>query len=144
MHSHVERLVATLAIAAFLQAGCYNTYRISKGELEKLESGVEQKQVVKVKSTGGEDVPVSTANALNVVSNDGEKHRVTPFHFMMSEDQIVSPEYDLLLSTDDVEGAQVREFSTWKTVGMIAGVTLGTIGTFVGIGLLAPEGEGFN
>ncbi|MFW6053183.1 MAG: hypothetical protein ACOC9J_00045 [Persicimonas sp.] len=68
---------------------------------------------------------------------------MTPFNFMMSEQQIVSPEYDLLLSLDEVDGGEVREFSTWKTVGAIAGVSAVAVGTIVGITLVAPEPKGF-
>jgi hypothetical protein len=193
-----KRLIALLAIASFSQVACYNTYFIDKGELEKLESEVEQKEVVVVygdcadtatasnsegsegtayksleldgsmwaqaegdeaatasDATGAREteektgrpgcqrVPVSTANPVNVVTKNGETFRVTPFNFMMSEQQIVSPEYDLLLSLDQVEGGEVRQFSTWKTVGTIVGVSAVAIGTFVGISVLAPEGDGF-
>jgi hypothetical protein len=93
--------------------------------------------------TGCERVPVSTANSVNVVSTSGESFRVTPFNFMMSEQQIVSPEYDLLMGLNQVKGAEVREFSTWKTVATIVGVSAVAVGTFVGISLLAPEGKGF-
>ena len=43
-----KRLIALLAIASFSQVACYNTYFIDKSELEKLESDVEQKEVVVV------------------------------------------------------------------------------------------------
>jgi hypothetical protein len=181
------RLVALITLVAFGQFACYNTYFISKDELEKLESGVETKEVVEVsadckgatasrsgeldgtrwaqaangatknkKATdaassnsestskpGCKKVPVSTSNAINVVSNGGEEFRVTPFNFRMSKKQLVSPEYDLLLSLDRVEGAQVRQFSTWKTIGTIVGVSAATIGMFVGISVLAPESDNF-
>ncbi len=87
-------------------------------------------------------VEVSTANALQVVTNEG-KARVTPFNFIMSGGQLVSPEYDLLVPLQQVEGARVREFSTFKTVGMILGVSAVAIGTFVGISLLAEPAGGF-
>src|SRR5690554_6831423 len=150
-----KRLIAVATVAAFSQFACYNTYFIQKPELQKLESQVEQKEVVVVygdcntaasasntavqmdgtmwaeaaapaddaaapaetgetasdaTSTVGSDapveragctrVPVSTANAVNVVSTEGETFRVTPFNFMMSDQQIVSPEYDLLMNLD--------------------------------------------
>lgn len=98
----------------------------------------EQKQGESVPA-GCSEVPVSTGNALNVVLDNGERRRVTPFNFMMSEQQLVAPEYDLLVSIDRVKGAEVREFSTWKTIGMIAGVSAVTIGTFVGISLTSEE-----
>lgn len=191
MTSTVNRLVAAITIAAFMQAGCYNSYFISKDELEKLESGVEIKEVVTVQgdcpsvktasdsATDGEEtaaksdegnaqddgdtmadgkeaksdatskgskgkagctaVPVSTNNAIQVVKTNGEKFRVTPFNFMMSEQQLVSPEYDKLERLEDIRGAKVREFSTWKTVGTIVGVSVVTVGTFVTIGVLSPD-----
>jgi len=210
MSSRAKFWVAVVTVAAFAQSACYNRYFITKGELEKLESGVEIKQVVAVKGdcpdgqtaaasgmdrgpelaqsdragqgsssegSGGEGtasdasppsseaesegeakssdgeiektetadgctrVPVSTSNAINVVLDNGEQRRVTPFNFMMSEQQLVSPEYDLLLSLDRVKGAKVRDFSTWKTVGMIAGVTAITVGTFVGVSLTSEDPE---
>ncbi len=89
-------------------------------------------------------VQVSTANALFIKTTDGDMKRVTPFNFIMSQGQIVSPEYDLLERLDNVEGAEVDQFSTWKTVGTIVGVSAIAIGTFVGISLLAPDSGGFN
>jgi hypothetical protein len=62
----------------------------------------------------------------------------------MSEIQLVSPEYDLLLNISEVEGAEVKQFSLWKTVATIAGVSVVAIGTFVGISVLAPEEQSFN
>lgn len=88
-------------------------------------------------------VPVSTVNALTLLTTDGSEQRVTPFNFVMDDVQLVSPEYDVLVQLDRVEGAEVREFSAWKTAGTIAGVTAVTVGTFVGVSLLAPEEEGF-
>lgn len=91
-----------------------------------------------------EVVPVSTVNALTILTTDGGGQRVTPFNFAMDDVQLVSPEYDVLVQLDRVEGAEVREFSPWKTAAAIAGVSAVTIGTFVGISLLAPEEQGFN
>src|SRR5699024_4676062 len=163
------RLIALLTVASFSQVACYNTYFIEKDELRKLESQVDQEEVVVVygdcKSSasaagqgygslnesvwaqadepdesapaeptasdaavaranddqaaaarGCDRVPVSTANAVSVVSTGNDHYRVTPFNFMMSDQQLVSPEYDLLLGLDEVKGAEVREFSTWKTI----------------------------
>lgn len=174
------------------QVGCYDTYRIDKDELRKLESSVEQREVVEVygdcpaSSTseaaskyrvlhgtqwaqaaeadakapetasdatstqpaeeagrqGCTKVPVSTGNSLKVVTAN-EEYRVTPFNFIMSDSQLVSPEYDLLLPLNSVDSAEVKRFSGWKTAATIAGVSLVTIGTFVAIAVLAPEDTGF-
>lgn len=95
-----------------------------------------------VNRTGCTKVEVSTGNAVQVVTKTG-KERVTPFNFIMSGGQLVSPEYDLLVSLNDVDGAEVREFSTWKTVGTIVGVSAVAVGTFVAISIFAPESGGF-
>ncbi len=88
-------------------------------------------------------VNISTANTVKVLTADGDELRVTPFNFIMSQTQLVSPDYDLLLPLSQVEGAEVREFSTWKTVATAAGATLVTVGAFVAISLLAPADSGF-
>ncbi len=104
-----------------------------------------QKQKSRIdEATGCTRVPVSTVNALTVLISDGSRQRVTPFNFVMDQVQLVSPEYDLLVQLDQVDGAEVREFSTWKTVATITGVSLVSIGTFVGISILAPDEGGFN
>lgn len=178
--------VALLLVATLTQIGCYNTYRIDKTELRKLESSVERVEIVEVLADCPEGsqayrilevdgsrwaqagqgsratatdangqveaidlrgctlVPVSTVNALTLITTDGSRQRVTPFNFVMDDIQLVSPEYNVLIQIDQVDGAEVREFSTWKTVATIAGVSLATIGTFVGISLLAPDEQPFN
>ena len=88
-------------------------------------------------------VNISTANTVKVLTADGDELRVTPFNFIMSQTQLVSPDYDLLLPLSQVEGAEVREFSTWKTVATAAGATLVTVGAFVAISILAPTDSGF-
>ncbi len=89
-------------------------------------------------------VPVSTVNALTVLMTDGSRQRVTPFNFVMDDLQLVSPEYNVLVQLDSVRGAEVREFSALKTALTITGVTVLTVGTFVGISILAPDEQGFN
>ena len=201
MREHLVRSVRGVAAGMALlgmmsvQVGCYNTYVIDREELRKLESSVEQREVVEVYGdcptgstatsryrvldgsyvaqaegdapsapevpaqdsgvasdaagdapagrAGCVTVPVSTANALRVVTIDNQTHRVTPFNFIMSDSQLVSPEYDLLLSLDQVTGAKVKRFSTGKTVATIVGVTLLTVGTFAAIAVLAPDDPGF-
>ena len=91
---------------------------------------------------GCKRLDVSTSNALKVVTKDG-KQRVTPFNFIMSGGQLVSPEYDVLVRLDDVKGAEVQQFSTWKTIGTIVGVSAVAVGTFIAISLAAPESGGF-
>jgi hypothetical protein len=89
-------------------------------------------------------VPVSTANAVLVKGKSDASYRVTPFNFIMSETQLVSPEYNLLLPLEQIDGAEVKQFSTGKTVATIVGVTAVAVGTFVLIAIFAPQDKGFN
>lgn len=186
MTQRTKTLAALVTLVAFSQVACYNSYFITKSELEKLESSVEPKEVVEVfgdcdpeavalleqpgawaevaqeqaeatASDAAESAPdpetqvppgcalveVSTVNALFIVMKDGSMQRVTPFNFIMGQGQVVSPEYNLLETLDNVEGAEVNEFSTWKTVGTVVGVAAVAVGTFVGISLAGGDSEGF-
>lgn len=199
MSQHVRRTLAASVALMMTQAACFNTYFIEKDELEKLESSVEQREVVQVygdcAGSGAEEaapaepaatsrnvraldgtmwaqadtgktatpaasdatttgeaanerpgcvkIPVSTANTLTVVTTDEERLRVTPFNFIMDANQLVSPEYDLLRPLNEVKGAEVRQFSTWKTVATIVGVTVSTAGAFILISTLAGQESGF-
>ncbi|MBH23873.1 MAG: hypothetical protein CMH57_05335 [Myxococcales bacterium] len=168
-------------------AACYNTYFISKNQMEKLEAKVAQEEAVKVivdgcdtgaaggawvqpgdaihamiaeadaaatddggaakpaadegidPETGCPVVKVNTASPMYVVTNSGEKLRVTPFNFAVTDTQVVSPDYDLLVPISDVKGGEVQTFSGWKTGLMIAGVTALAVGFFVGITLQAGD-----
>ena len=86
-------------------------------------------------------VNISAANTVKVLTADGVEYRITPFNFIMSQSQLVSPDYDVLLPLSVVEGAEVREFSTWKTVATAAGSTVLTVGAFVAISLLAAPAD---
>lgn len=104
--------------------------------------GAGEARPVPANRAGCKEVDVSASNAIKVVTTSGDQ-RVTPFNFIMSAGQLVSPEYDVLVSLNEVEGAKVQEFSTWKTIGTIVGVSAVAIGTFVAIGVLAPTSDGF-
>ena len=92
--------------------------------------------------TGCEMVEVSATNPIEVRTNDGVTHRVTPFNFTLSETQLVSPDYDLLVSRNSLDGAEVSTFSTGKTIGIIAALTAVAVGTFLAISLSAGESRG--
>ena len=218
MGGQVRRGAALVALLCFGQVACYNTYQIDTQELEKLESTVEQREVVTVYAdcaggleaptepeleepaepvepeatrgmprtvvlaqndvtseeapevaddAGGEvpvaaddaegevpvaaeparpgcvPVPVSTANSMRVLTREGDQLKVTPFNFILDQVQLVSPEYDLLIPRQQVLGAEVKEFSAWKTVATIGLVTAAAVGAFVAISVFAPEEEGF-
>lgn len=114
----------------------------TEAETKKGEKKSKKGAPLPANRAGCTQVDVSTSNALKVVTTTGNQ-RVTPFNFIMSGGQLVSPEYDVLVRLDDVQGAKVQEFSTWKTIGTIVGVSAIAIGTFVGISILAPDSGGF-
>jgi|JI10StandDraft_1071094.scaffolds.fasta_scaffold1267992_1 hypothetical protein len=120
----------TLLLCAGPLAGCYNAYTIDKTELSKLQSGQEADKVT-ITSTGSESVEISPETPLEVQVNSGETYRITPFNFLLNESQLVSPDYDLLLLSDAVQGATVREISYGKTFGLIGGVAAAVAAGFV-------------
>lgn len=186
-------LLALVATVAMVHMGCYNTYFISKPQLNNLESSVEQKASVKViidgcdeeaagtsgarvepsvlvaagegetatdapvdageaaepaddnidPETGCPTVRLNTASPLRVITKDGVYHRVTPFNFAMTDSQLVSPDYDLLLAVDDVDGAEVQTFSGWKTGLFVGGAVATAAATFIVIAVTAGEERGF-
>ncbi|MEL6182596.1 MAG: hypothetical protein AAFS10_26805 [Myxococcota bacterium] len=190
MKTRFKVLVVGVAVLT-THAACYNTYFISKNQMEKLEAKVAQEEAVKIivdgcdtAATGGAQllpgdaihamlaeaeaattddgsgaaaaskpatpddidpetgcpvVAVNTASPMYVLTNGGEKLRVTPFNFAVTDTQVVSPDYDLLVPIDEVKGGEVQTFSGWKTGLMIAGVTALAVGFFVGIQLQAGD-----
>jgi len=127
-------LMTVLSLVGMLTSGCYNTYIISKDELGKLQSGQESQRVA-VQSMDGENVDISPESPLEVETIDGQSYRVTPFNFLLSESQLVSPDYDLLLNADTIQDARVREISYTKTFTLIGVVAAGVIGGFVALSL---------
>lgn len=93
--------------------------------------------------TGCPTVQVNTASPIRVLDTDGQTYRVTPFNFAVTESQLVSPDYDLLLPIDQVQGAEVQTFSGFKTGLFIGGVAAAAIGGFLAISLTAGEERGF-
>lgn len=93
--------------------------------------------------TGCATVRVNTASPIRVLDTEGNKFRVTPFNFAVTDTQLVSPDYDLLLPIDQVEGAEVETFSGLKTGLFIGGVAAAAIGGFLFITLTAGEERGF-
>lgn len=157
-----KRLLAILAAAAFVSTGCFSAHRLSLTELEKLQSGNEAEEVWvatdgcadgqalsaegpvdgRDPATGCEVVEVGPTNSVSVYTRGDSSFSVTPFNFTLSETQLVSPDYDLLVSRDALDYAEVETFSTGKTVAVIAGLTAVAVGTFLVISLTAGESRG--
>jgi|SRR5690606_21127584 len=132
----MKRIVSAILVLAFLgfQAGCYSTYTISKDELDKLESGNEAVDVT-IQSQEGDAVKVSPETPLEVCCDGEEVVRVTPYNFLLSDTQLVAPDYDLLMSVEQVEYAEVREISYWKTFGLVGAIVVGVGGGFAALAL---------
>ena len=86
---------------------------------------------------------VNTASPIRVLDKEGNKYRVTPFNFAVTDTQVVAPDYGLLLPIGEVEGAEIQTFSGLKTGLMIGGGALLAVGGFVLLALTAPEERGF-
>ena len=131
----MKRLAALGILSAFLLAACYSSYSIPKDELSRLQSGQESEGVV-VKSVDNEDVEIAPETPLEVIASDGNQYRITPYNFLLSDTQLVSPDYDLLLPADAVSGAEVREISYWKTFGLVGTIVVGVAGGFTALAVL--------
>lgn len=131
------RALIPLLLVTFVQLGCYNKYRISTDELGRLQSTyIGATETV---TAGDKEISISATTPIRVVTNDGSTYSVSPFNFVLSETQLVAPDYDLLLSRDNLVGADVSEFASGKTIGLITGVTLAAIAGFVLLGITAGD-----
>lgn len=162
MRRLIRRALGLATAAGFVSSACFSAHQISTHELGKLQSGFEAESVWvaldgcadrqdlgsqapiegRDPDTGCEVVGVSPTNTVNVYTQDGARHRITPFNFTLGETQLVSPDYDLLLPRDSLQGADVEVFSTGRTVAVIAGLTAAAVGTFLAISLTAGESRG--
>ena len=132
MNKPALRLVAGLVALTAVQTACYNRYNISTDELTNLDSSHIARSVV-VKDNAGMDIAVSATTPIKVQTAASE-FSVSPFNFALTESQLVAPDYDLLLSREDVTGAVVSEFNPAKTWSLAAGGLLAAVGAFVLIG----------
>lgn len=134
MNGKSLRLTATICAIAFAQLACYNRYRIPTEELERLESG-NIAEFVTVSTDQG-DVTVRATTPIEVEAG-GERYNISPFNFALSDQQLVAPDYDLLLSRDAITGARVSQFAKGRTIGLVVGSVLAAGGAFAAISLLA-------
>lgn len=138
MNKPALRLVAGLVALTAVQTACFNRYNISTDELSNLDSSHIARSVT-VKDSNGMDVAVSATTPIKV-QTAGKEYSVSPFNFALTETQLVAPDYDLLLSREDVTGAVVSEFNPTKTWSLAAGGLLAAVGAFIFIG--ASSGDG--
>ncbi|TVR03574.1 MAG: hypothetical protein EA398_04500 [Deltaproteobacteria bacterium] len=143
MNPALTRLVACTMLVAFANLACYNSYRITPDELERLSSQhiADSATVQGARGNTVQDVEVRGTTPITLRMATGERHPVTPFNFSMSETQFVAPDYDLLLQRDNIESAQVAEFAPGRTAILISGIVLAAVGSFVLLTVLADDEE---
>ena len=117
----MKRIVAAVVMTTFFAAsvGCYNTYRIPRDELAKLQRS--EKGTATVKDLEGEDIVVERDTRLFVRSKGGKRYPITPFNFKLTKSQLVASDRDYILDVNNLENyGEVDHVSTWKTVGLIS------------------------
>ncbi len=130
-----------LLLGLTMLAGCYSHQRIDHTELDKLAAAPGHPDVVAMTGIGCEgcQVQVDGTTPLVLTTGDGRAHRLTPFYFHLSETQVVSPDYGVLVDRKDLDKAEVRKLSTGGTVALVAGIASAALGTFLAIQFTAGE-----
>lgn len=139
----MKKLITAVLLGCFCATACYNSFTINNDELKKLQAGNDA-EYIQIAAESGETIEVSGGNPLTVITSDTSEYHITPFNFILSETQLVAPDYDLLLASDQLVNAEVKEISYGKTFGLVGGIMAVTIGLFVGISLIAGNGSGMS
>ncbi|MFT4703840.1 MAG: hypothetical protein ACI81R_001533 [Bradymonadia bacterium] len=141
MNRSTLRLISPLVVIAFLQLACYKSYTITTDELEQLQSSNIAESVTLPTADGEVEVSVATPITLQIA--DGENHRLSPFNFTMNESNLIAPDYNLLVTRSNIEGARVQQFSKGRTIALIVGSIVAAGGLFAVVTLTAPEEQSF-
>jgi hypothetical protein len=134
MHSRLSRLTALILALCVFQLACYNKYSISTEQLETLSSG-NIAEVVTVQSSEG-DVFVRASTPVEIRTTQGN-FSITPFNFSLGEQQLVAPDYDLLINRSEITDARVSEFSKGRTIALAVGSVVAAGAAFALVSLLA-------
>ena len=135
MHSLATRLLTLVTLASFVSLACYNRYDISTDELSRLQSRfIGETTTV---TSGEREVAASATTPIRVRTQDGARYNVSPFNFVLTETQLVAPDYDLLLPREQIVGADVSEFNATKTALLISGVVGAAAAGFILLTVLA-------
>ena len=130
-------------LLSLLLVGCYSHQRIDATELSKLAAAPGHPDVVTITGIGCDScqVEVDGTTPLVLTTKDGRAHRLTPFYFHLSEAQVVSPDYGVLVDRKDLDRAEVRTLSTGGTIALVATIASAAVGTFLAIQLTAGQDE---
>jgi hypothetical protein len=127
-----------LALCVF-QLACYSKYTITPAQLESLSSENIAEYVVIDSNDGPITVRASTPVQ---VQTDSGNLSITPFNFSLGSEQLVAPDYDLLLRRSEINSARVSEYSKGRTIALAVGsiVAAGTAFALVSV-LAGSESE---
>ncbi len=134
------RQIAALALTIAL-GGCYSQRPVALAALEDLTAAPGRPPEVQVagEECDGCQVTVDATSPLVLTTADGRTHRMTPFYFHMSDTQVVSPDYGVLIDRADLRRAEVRTLSVGGTVALVSVVATVAIGTFIALQATAGE-----
>ncbi len=135
----MKRFVAAVTVVFFgvASSGCYNTYRVSKEEFEKLQRPPEGASTVTITDENGTSVGVADSTGIFVRSDGGRRYPVTAFNFKITQSQLVASDRDTLLALDGIASYEVDHLSTWQTVGLVSIGAAAAAGVIVATILLA-------
>jgi len=135
----MKRIVALITVAAFLTLGCNNTYVVERDEFAKLKQKPDDSDSVTISDEGGTAVAVDESTKIYVRSIGGRRYPVTAFNFDLTDTQLVASDRDTLLMLDGLASYEVDHVSTWKTVGLVGGITAALAGVILGIVLTSGK-----
>ena len=138
----LRKLIAISLVAVVTQIGCYNTYNVSLDELAKAAEGG-QNAAVKMKTEDGQDIVVTENTKIGVTDKSDVYHPISPFNFTMSQNQLIAPDEDFLISKSEVKSGNIKLVSGSKTgLGVLSGLSL-VLGGALYVYLTAEEEKGF-
>jgi hypothetical protein len=137
-----QGLATVAALALATQAGCYNTYNITLEELGKVQEGGSA-NAVSVTTAESEQIVVTENSKIGVTDKSGEYHAISPFNFTMTQNQLVAPDEDEILTRDQIETGNVKQISGTKTALLVAAGLAAAAGLGVFVILSAPKDKGF-
>jgi hypothetical protein len=129
----MKRIVALFTVSVFFLLGCNNTYIVDRSEFKKLERKPDDSALVTISDLAGTPVAVEDSTKLYVRSLGGRRYPVTAFNFNLTESQLVASDRDTLLMLDGLKTFEIDHVSTWKTIGLVGGISAALAGTILAI-----------
>jgi hypothetical protein len=129
----MKRIVALFTVSVFFLLGCNNTYIVDRSEFKKLERKPDDSSVVTINDLAGTPVAVEDSTKLYVRSLGGRRYPVTAFNFNLTQSQLVASDRDTLLMLDGLKSFEIDHVSTWKTIGLVGGISAALAGTILAI-----------